>query len=178
MIAEIAAATLLTWGMVQAPPQSDDPLKSALNYHSYLDRYIERLEAKEARQQERQERREARQQERAEERALEVETTSRSSSRNAMSGSLPELLAFIRSQESGGNYSAYNGSGCEGYGCYGAYQMHGAYMDDWARSYGAASYASTPANQWPPAVQDQVALGLYYSTNPDGAHWCNWTDYC
>jgi len=94
------------------------------------------------------------------------------------SGGLPALLQLIRSNESGGNYSAYNGSGCEGYGCFGAYQLHGAYMDDWARSYGAASYASTPANQWPAEVQDRVALGLFYSTNPDGAHWCNWTDYC
>lgn len=94
------------------------------------------------------------------------------------SGSLPQLLLFIRSHESGGNYSAYNGSGCEGYGCYGAYQLHGAYMDDWARRYGAGEYAGTPANQWPASVQDKVALGLFYSTSPDGAHWCNWTDYC
>jgi hypothetical protein len=93
-------------------------------------------------------------------------------------GNLPALLQLIRSNESGGNYAAYNGSGCEGYGCYGAYQMHGAYMDDWARRYGAGEWASTPANQWPPAVQDQVALGLFYSTNPDGAHWCDWTYYC
>jgi hypothetical protein len=113
-----------------------------------------------------------------------VESPSSSSSSSSSgnlgsgSGSLPALLQLIRSNESGGNYSAYNGSGCEGYGCYGAYQLHGLYMDDWARQYGAAAYAGTPANQWPASVQDKVALGLFYSTNPDGLHWCNWTSYC
>jgi hypothetical protein len=34
------------------------------------------------------------------------------------------------------------------------------------------------AAAWPPAVQDAVALALFRSTNPDGTHWCAWTDYC
>ena len=122
----------------------------------------------------------------AAEREAEAEAATRAATRESSGGAtsqsgssnLPELLLIIRSHESGGNYSAYNGSGCEGYGCYGAYQMHGAYMDDWARRYGAGDYAGTPANQWPASVQDKVALGLFYSTNPDGAHWCDWTDYC
>ena len=157
-----------------------------------LDRKLERekqarIEArKEKRREAREEARAARQAEReaAREAATSVvvpaptPTSTGSGTPSGGSGSLPPLLQLIRSHESGGNYGAYNGGGCEGYGCYGAYQMHGRYMADWARRYGAGSYAGTPANQWPPAVQDKVALGLFYSTNPDGAHWCNWTTYC
>ena len=93
------------------------------------------------------------------------------------SGNLPELLLFIRSHESGGNYSAYNGSGCEGYGCGGAYQMHARYASGWAASAGYPGMSSNAAD-WPASTQDAVALWLFYSTNPDGAHWCNWTTYC
>lgn len=109
---------------------------------------------------------------------VETKTPNTGNPGGGSSGTLPDLLLFIRANESGGNYQAYNPSGCEGYGCYGAYQLHGYYMDDWARRYGEAAWAGTPANQWPPGVQDKVALGLFYSTNPDGAHWCDWTSYC
>ena len=94
-----------------------------------------------------------------------------------VSGNLPPLLLLIRSHESGGNYGAYNGSGCEGYGCGGAYQMHAKYASVWAERAGFSGMSSNAAN-WPPATQDAVALHLFYSTNPDGAHWCNWTAYC
>lgn len=92
-------------------------------------------------------------------------------------GNLPPLLLLIRSHESGGNYSAYNGSGCEGYGCGGAFQLHAKYASVWAERAGFSGLSSNAAN-WPPATQDAVALNLFYSTNPDGAHWCNWTAYC
>jgi hypothetical protein len=94
------------------------------------------------------------------------------------SGGLPALLLTIRANESGGNYAAYNGTGCEGYGCGGAYQLHLAYADDWAVRYGVGEWASTPPQQWPAEVQDTVALGLFYSTNPDGQVWCAWASYC
>jgi hypothetical protein len=173
MIAEIAAATLMTWTMVQTPP-SDDPLKSALNYHAYLDKYVERFEAKEVRQQER---REARQQQALEERTEAAESSARSTRTPASTGGLPSLLALIRSNESGGNYAAYNPTGCEGYGCGGAYQMHARYASIWGEQAGYSGLSSNAAT-WSPSTQDAVALYLYYSTNPDGAHWCNWTDYC
>lgn len=122
---------------------------------------------------------------RAAERKAEAEAATQAATRESggaasQSGSsnLPELLLFIRSHESGGNYGAYNGSGCEGYGCYGAYQLHGRYMGSWASSAGYGNYSGSPATQWPASVQDGVARWLFYSTNPDGAHWCNWTDYC
>jgi hypothetical protein len=142
---------------------------------------MDRLERyREQRKQERiEKRREARQAERAAvEESTPVVVSEPEGAGTPRNGALPGLLLTIRSYESGGNYSAYNGSGCEGYGCFGAYQLHGAYMDDWARRYGAGGWASVPANRWPPAVQDKVALGLFYSTNPDGAHWCAWVSYC
>jgi hypothetical protein len=134
----------------------NDPLEQAIDFHEYMAEYepppppVSRVAI-----------------------ASEV---SRSSPRE--SSALPSLLETIRFNESRGDYSAYNASGCEGYGCYGAYQMHGLYMDDWARRYGAAAYANTPATQWPADIQDKVALGLFYSSNPDGEVWCRWTDYC
>ena len=88
----------------------------------------------------------------------------------------PELLLLIRSNESGGNYQAYNPSGCEGYGCYGAYQLHGQYMGGWAAEAGYGNYSGTPATQWPPDVQDAVALYKFNQTGGD--LWCDWTDYC
>lgn len=93
-----------------------------------------------------------------------------------LSPPLPDLLLFIRSQESGGNYTEVNPGGCEGYGCYGAYQLHGRYMGDWATRYGHPEVAGIPATQWPRATQDEVALGLFNDTS--GGAWCDWTDYC
>jgi hypothetical protein len=137
----------------------------------------------EARAERKAERQAERQAERAAEREAEAEAATRAATRessggNSQSGgSLPELLLFIRSHESGGNYSAYNGSGCEGYGCGGAYQLHARYASSWASSAGYPGLSSNAAN-WSPSTQDAVAKWLFYSTNPDGAHWCNWTDYC
>jgi hypothetical protein len=158
-----------------------------------LDRYKEQLrqERIEKRREARQaERREARQAERAAareeaaEQAAQEESTSvvassgdGTNSGSDKSGTLPDLLLFIRSHESGGNYGAYNASGCEGYGCGGAYQLHAAYAAEWAARAGYPGL-SGQAQTWPAATQDAVALHLFYSTNPDGAHWCNWTDYC
>jgi hypothetical protein len=89
---------------------------------------------------------------------------------------LPALLLTIRAHESGGNYSAYNGAGCEGYGCYGAYQLHGRYMGGWATEAGHPEVAGTPATQWSPAVQDAVALHKFNATG--GRLWCDWVTYC
>jgi hypothetical protein len=153
-----------------------------------LERYKEqqRQERIEKRREARQaERREERQAERAAAReaaeAAQEESTSVVASggdtRNTTTNGLPPLLQTIRSHESGGNYSAYNASGCEGYGCGGAYQLHAAYASEWAARAGYPGL-SGQAQTWPAATQDAVALHLFYSTNPDGAHWCNWTTYC
>jgi hypothetical protein len=154
-----------------------------------LDRYQERLRQErieERRAERREARREARQEERRERRAASraeqaEATTSVSTSgggaSNTTADGLPPLLQTIRSHESGGNYSAYNAGGCEGYGCGGAYQLHAAYASEWAARAGYPGL-SGQAQTWAPATQDAVALHLFYSTNPDGAHWCNWTDYC
>jgi hypothetical protein len=138
----------------------DDPISAAVKWPGELEDFIQEQRERAAR---------------AEAAAREEE---RSEPPPSSSGSLPDLLLFIRSNESGGDYTAYNPSGCEGYGCGGAYQMHALYADDWARRYGEGAWADTPVQQWPLAVQDRVALGLFRSTSPDGAHWCDWTDYC
>jgi len=95
----------------------------------------------------------------------------------ADTGGLPALLLTIRANESGGNYQAFNPTGCEGYGCGGAYQLHAGYASGWAAE---AGYPGLPGNAalWDPATQDAVALYKFYATNPDGALWCSWTDYC
>lgn len=136
-------------------------------------------------EQEKQERREARQAEREAERQAQLEADgpvgSESTDVGTQSGGgssdLPALLLTIRANESGGNYSAYNASGCEGYGCGGAFQLHARYASSWASSAGYLGL-SGQAQTWDPATQDAVALWLFYSTNPDGSHWCDWTDYC
>jgi hypothetical protein len=148
-----------------------------------LERYKEQL------RQERIERREERQAERAaarreaaaeaqEESTPVVASGSGTNNGSDYSGTLPDLLLSIRAHESGGNYSAYNAGGCEGYGCGGAFQLHLGYADDWAVRYGVGEWADTPPQNWPPSVQDTVALGLFYSTNPDGDVWCRWVEYC
>lgn len=175
MIVELTTAVVF---MVQ----SNYPLESTSNFHNYFEKRIEQVDLRHERQKARMEaRQEARQKARQEARKQEAIAAASVPSSNVTttsSSGLPPLLALIRFNESRGNYSAYNPTGCGGYGCYGAYQLHGAYMDDWARRYGAAAYAGIPANQWPPSVQDKVALGLYYSTNPNGQFWCDWTNYC
>lgn len=90
--------------------------------------------------------------------------------------SIPAGLALIRANESGGDYQAVNPTGCGGYGCGGAYQLHRGYADDWAIRYGYGEWADVPPEQWPPAVQDGVARGLYEATN--GRAWCDFTTYC
>jgi hypothetical protein len=144
----------------------------------------ELIKERRARAKARAEARAERQAARAAEREAEAEAATRAATRESSGGatsqsggSLPELLLFIRSQESGGNYSAYNGSGCEGYGCGGAYQLHAKYASGWASSAGYPGLSSNAAD-WPASTQDSVAKWLFYSTNPDGAHWCDWTDYC
>lgn len=171
MLVELATAAVF---MVQ----SNYPLESTSDYRTYVSNVSEHIEVRNKRREARiEERRQARREERQLQREAVVEVPL-SNTTESSSTDLPPTLALIRNNESRGDYSAYNGSGCEGYGCYGAYQLHGLYMDDWARRYGAAAYADIPANQWPPSIQDKVALGLYYSTNPNGKFWCDWTDYC
>lgn len=75
-------------------------------------------------------------------------------------------LACIRDHESGGSYTVVNE-----YGFAGAYQLHPDYKDDWARRYGYPQWADVPVPQWPPAVQDAVALALGQDTN-----WWPWKD--
>lgn len=151
----------------------DDPLVQAINYQERVEDFIERVKARvEARKERRQEARQA----------------SRAAERQAVSTSaLPYGLQRVRSCESGPwrdgtcgydlslyNYNAYNATGCEGQGCYGAYQMHASYMADWAREAGYPEYAYV--GFWPPAVQDAVALYKWNATG--GGLWCDWADYC
>jgi hypothetical protein len=88
---------------------------------------------------------------------------------------LPAGLLLIRHHESRGDYTAYNPTGCEGYGCGGAYQLHAKYAATWAAEAGFDGMSSQ-AQDWPPATQDAVALYKYNAT--DGRLWCDWTDYC
>jgi hypothetical protein len=162
MISDIVTATLLTWATIQSP--TSDPIDAALDYHRHMEEVVTeqaQIAAQEA----------------LEERTEAADSASRSIRTPVSTGNLPPLLALIRSNESGGNYSAYNPSGCEGYGCGGAYQMHALYAPTWAEQAGYPGLGGNAAT-WSPSTQDAVALYLFYSTNPDGAHWCNWTDYC
>lgn len=160
MIAELALATVLM-------SSQKDPLEAALDYHQQIADVVT--------EQERQA--EIAAQQALEERTEAAESVARSTRAPVSTGTLPPLLALIRSNESGGNYAAYNATGCEGYGCGGAYQMHGLYAPTWAEQAGYPGLGGNAAT-WSPSTQDAVALYLFYSTNPDGAHWCDWTDYC
>lgn len=97
--------------------------------------------------------------------------------RDGSVAALPPLLALIRAHESGGHYTARNATGCEGYGCGGAYQLHARYAAEWAARAGYPGMGPDAAT-WPRAIQDAVAVDLYYSTTPDGAAWCRWAAYC
>jgi len=164
MIAQIVLATVL--GATTAGA-STDPLESALDYVEQMEITAEASEVQ------------------AEAEALErqqaIDRASRESDRqptitqSQSSGSLPPLLLTIRSNESGGNYSAYNASGCEGYGCGGAYQLHANYASGWASEAGYPNMSSQAQN-WPPDIQDAVALYKFNATN--GGLWCDWADYC
>lgn len=156
------AITLVIAGATGGAGHSD-PLQAALDYTTTMSKTV---------QHEQQES----QAERAEASAARAPVASRSDDRTPTAG-LPPLLSLIRDHESSGDYSAFNPTGCDGYGCGGAYQLHALYASEWARR---AGYPGQPANaaQWPPSVQDATALDLFLSTNPDGYHWCHWTDYC
>jgi hypothetical protein len=141
-------------------PVMSDPIQEALIYHQTMGRIVNE------------------QAEQAQNERLEAAgDVSRSTRTPLGAGDLPPLLALIRSNESGGDYTAYNPTGCEGYGCGGAYQMHARYASTWADRAGYPGLGGA-AQTWAPATQDAVALYLFYSTNPDGAHWCNWATYC
>lgn len=146
-ISVVAAVSLVTSG------GSSDPLDAALDFHRHMQVVVHHQQ----------------QQEIAREQL--VVAASRGAER------MPALLLIIRAEESGGNYAAFNPSGCENYGCGGAYQLHALYASVWAERAGYP-HLSSQAQQWPASVQDEVALELFYSTNPDGAHWCLWVDYC
>jgi hypothetical protein len=115
-------------------------------------------------------------------RALErAERASRSAEREPVvrASSLPDGLLYIRSQESGGNYTAYNPTGCSDengtFSCGGAYQLSEQYASAWAAEAGYPGMSSQ-AQIWPRDVQDAVALYKYERTG--GGLWCDWTDYC
>ena len=78
-------------------------------------------------------------------------------------------MACIREHESGGSYTARNGI------YRGAYQLSMTYSDTWAQRAGYSEWSSKPADQWPPAVQDAVALDLGKSSN--WRAWSDWTSY-
>jgi len=76
-------------------------------------------------------------------------------------------LACIREHESHGDYTIVNSGGYAG-----AYQMSPEYSDDWARAAGYPQWANQPANYWPVAVQDAVALHTGTIN-----HWHTWSDW-
>lgn len=102
-------------------------------------------------------------------------TTAPSAGETGTGGGLPSLLLTIRANESGGDYTAFNPTGCEGAGCGGAYQLHAGYASEWAAE---AGYPGMPSNAalWPPEIQDAVALYKFNQTG--GGLWCDWVDYC
>jgi len=75
-------------------------------------------------------------------------------------GDLPPC--YVKQRESGGNYGAYNPTGCGGAGCYGAWQFSG----EWAGKLGLPSDLS----QATPAQQDEAARQLWNG----GAGCSNW----
>lgn len=83
-------------------------------------------------------------------------TASSTGKPGAGGGSIPPVLLCIRAHESGDNYQAFNGIEH-----YGAYQLSATYSDDWARRYGYPEWADVTADQWPPEVQDAVAVALF-----------------
>ena len=83
--------------------------------------------------------------------------------------SLPAGLLCVRDHESRGNYTIVNQ-----YGYQGAYQMSPEYAPAWAQRYGYGDWANVPVIEWPPAVQDGVALGLW---NDGATVWKNWAPY-
>lgn len=127
-----------------------DPVTQALEYHSNMTSVAER--------------------------AADAVSISRHSDRSERSAT-PALLELIKQHESNGNYRAVNPTGCEGQPCGGAYQLHSQYASSWAAQAGYPGL-SPRAETWPASTQDAVALHLFLSTDPHGAHWCNWTDYC
>lgn len=75
----------------------------------------------------------------------------------APAGDLPPVLRCIRWHESRGDYRAVNAAS----GAAGAFQLMPQYADDWARAHGQPEWATVPVVDWPPAVQNAVALGLF-----------------
>lgn len=94
-------------------------------------------------------------------------------------GGVPALLQVIIDHESGGNYRAYNPTGCSDqngtWSCGGKYQLSSQYAAGWAANNGYPGQSSNAA-EWAPEVQDAVALALFHKTN--GGLWCNYTSYC
>lgn len=92
---------------------------------------------------------------------------------------LPPLLLLIRDHESGGNYQAFNQTGCSDengtWSCGGAFQLSEQYAAVWAAEAGFDGMTSQ-AQTWPPAIQDAVALFKFNATGGD--LWCSWTEYC
>lgn len=95
------------------------------------------------------------------------------------SGTVPALLQIIIDHESGGNYRAYNPTGCSDengtWSCGGKYQLSSQFAAGWAANNGYPGQSSNAA-EWAPEVQDAVALALFNKTN--GGLWCNYTSYC
>lgn len=128
-----------------------DPIDSALDYLSSSDAIAERV------------------------------TASTAPSRSARSALPPLLSVILQHETQDHDYMAYNPTGCSDengtFSCGGAYQLSAQYASVWAERAGYSGLSSNAAT-WPPSTQDAVALELFYSTVPDGAHWCDWTDYC
>lgn len=76
-------------------------------------------------------------------------------------GSIPAVLLCIRTHESGDGQGSFNYQAFNGIEHYGAYQLSATYSDDWARRYGYPEWAGVTADQWPPEVQDAVAIALF-----------------
>ena len=132
--------------------------------------------AKDQRQAERQAAREAAAQQQQQQQAAPASPAPAPASAPSGGGcsGLPADLAMVCQHESGGNPRAYNATGCVG-GCYGLFQMAGAYMGTWAERAGYPGYGP---GFWPVEVQKAVALHMYSQPNGLEVYWCQWTTYC
>lgn len=109
----------------------------------------------------------------------EREKAEESVSRSYRETDFPALMITISNHESGGNYRAYNPTGCSDgngtFSCGGRWQLSAQYASVWAERAGFNNMSSN-AETWAPEIQDAVALYLFNETN--GGLWCDYTTYC
>jgi hypothetical protein len=135
-----------------APAATTDPLEAAIDYTDTVADLVTEQEHLAAL---------------AAERAAAAEQVNRSVRAPISTSNLPAGLLCVRAHESGGNYQAVNSLGYAG-----GYQMSPVYGPTWAERAGYSEWSNTPIPEWPPNVQDAVALYLWNT----GQAWI-WRDF-